>query len=357
MKISKYYLFITLLSISGTLFGNTSADTSNTFVSGNIKKAHHEKEFGKAPSKYGRNIPPSAGINANKRAISLSGSYTLWQVFQTGITIADVGNASAVPAANITPSNPPRSGLKVRGGKHLFYDNWEATISYTWFYNPATMQNNGYTSTNNYTSPWINLDYQNLTNITSRFFNQFNRIEFQLYRQLKYSPQFIITTWLGLQGVWEDQSLDADMNIIAEEDLFFTMRNTQDWWCIGPYAGTKVILPIFKYFSLFTNLGTGVNLVKRNVTQLQEIAPLSDHENTTVIYNTTFHEWNAEPMIEAYLGASSSHNFGSVTCYANISWQLQTWFSHNGFLPAFKNTGIYGNYSMQGLTATVGAYF
>jgi hypothetical protein len=362
MSYIRHIIFLcTTISVSNLLAEMSSIDEGT--VAGNVRAAYITREFGRVPRKEARNIPPLTAVAANKKTFFCSASYILWVPYQDGINIA-VSNTSETPfskkAGNtITPIRSVRNGFKVTAGKNLFFDGWIALVSYTWFNNPANFDENSYIPGNTYRSPWIAEDYINLTAISDSFSNQFNRINSKLYRRLRFSPSFTLTPWAGLQGVWEDQYLDANITIekSLEDTSLLTMRNTQYWWCLGPYAGTEITYSIIKRLTLFANSGIGINLCKHDTYMLQQTADHLSPTVKTLTQNLGIHRWNTEAMFEASFGLAAQHNFGDVAGFLKASWEIQTWMNHNGFLPAYCGTGYYGDYSMQGLTITAGAVF
>ncbi|MCH9617421.1 MAG: hypothetical protein SP4CHLAM5_07100 [Chlamydiia bacterium] len=358
----KNTIFVFTLVTMTYIFGEKPF-IDETTLSGNVRAAYITREFGKVPRKEAPNVPSATAVAANKKNFFCSASYTLWTANQGGMNIA-TSNTSQPPFTNsagntIAPISSVRSGFKITAGKNLFFDGWIALISYTWFNNPANFDSSSYIAGNSYRSPWIIEDYINLTAISDNFSNQFNRINSKLYRRLKFSPSFIFTPWIGLQGAWEDQYLDA--NITIEKTLLssslLTMRNLQYWWCIGPYAGTEITYTTVKNIIFFINSGAGLNLAKHDVFLKQEMAPTSSPNEKTTTQDLPMYSWNTEAMFESSLGVAIHHNFGDVSCFLKASWEIQIWMNHNGFISPYDGTGIYGDYSTQGLTISAGAIF
>ncbi|MCH9811560.1 hypothetical protein K0U07_02210 [bacterium] len=325
-------------------------------VAGNVKAAHREREFGKVSREKGHLVPPSAGVAASKRSFSLTAAYTLWQGYFNGINVASSRGSANQIGTPLTPTIPIRNGLKVSASKNLFYDNWQASLTYTWYYNPSPLGYANYNPALTYTSPWVSGEYSNLSNIKSSFYNQFNRIHVKMFRVLRHSKYLLMTPWIGLQGVWETEDLHMDTEVIARTNYLFSMKNTQFWWCIGPFAGTKLILPILPYISLYANAGAGLHLTKRDLYQYKNGNP-QNPEELLPTSTTENHQWFTEAMMEGSLGLSMSHDFAEITCFTNIAWQVQTWFSHCGYVTNYLPRSSYGNYSLQGLTIKIGATF
>lgn len=360
MNLTKNTIFLLSLMYCSTLLGE-SPQIDQDAISGNVKAAHREREFGRVPRAEGKNIPPVTAIAADKKAFFCSASYTLWAPYQQGVNIA-LSNISYTPPPSepgniISPFFPLRSGFKATVGKNLFYDGWVALITYTWFYNPVTTNKSSYIQGNVYQSPWIAQDYDNLSNITASFGNQFNRINSRLFRKLKFTPSFIFTPWVGLQGAWEDQDFDASMTVESTPFSLLTMENKQYWWCVGPYAGTEISYSLMKNVLLTINSGMGINLSKHDIYMHQTSAPTTAPDQKSIIRLLEDHVWGTEAMFEISFGPSISHDFRDVSCFIKAEWEMQTWMNHNGFVPVVNPVGLYGDYSMQGFTLTAGAIF
>lgn len=362
MSKREYSLFFLTIFLCSYL--SASNELSNTEIAGNVKRSHRLREYGKVKPCDARNIPRPGGIARANKSLQFYASYLLWAIYQDGqnialSNIADSGIGNLSKGNTIIPYSPVRSGLKVYAGKSLYYDDWEALIGYTWIGNVNPLSTRSFHIDNIYYCPWLREDHLDLAEIATSYSNQFNRIDSKLYRHLALAQSFCFTPWIGVLGAWEDCYLETDIEVqetITDFHLFF-MRNKQYWWCIGPYSGIEISYNFWKPLSLFASTGGSINLSKYSVILNQQRAELSDPDEKTTTQDMGSFTWEVEPMLEATLGLNVDVKIADVLFFFKAAWECQTWFSHNGFIIPPYNTGIYGNYSMQGLTTTIGVVF
>ncbi|MCH9621891.1 MAG: hypothetical protein S4CHLAM20_13220 [Chlamydiia bacterium] len=353
------FFFSAILLFNSIVFAKDSKE-----LSGNIKTDHAPTEFGKVPCEEALNIPRAQTISDHHYDYLISAAYTLWVAYQEGLNVA-VSNMPSTSIANLTagniirPNNPAQSGFKVSAYMLLQYDDWAVGLDYTWFNNQNGLRSNGFFIDNIYTSPWLNFDTLDISEISSSFSNQFNRLDLRMQRSLALSPYFTMTPHSFIVGAWEDQHFNANMEpqkTINDIDLFF-MRNTQYWYCIGPGAGTEIALSIVNHLSFYLSSAMAITFAKHDVRQKQQEAETETPNDKTFLVNRQDDRWDVEEMLEASLGLRIDYEIYNVVALLEASWDSQTWFSHNGFLSAANTIGNTGNYSMQGLTITAGVYF
>jgi len=295
---------------------------------------------------------------------SPSVSYTFWVPYQNGLTIA-VANAPSeplsdlTPGASLAPATHPCSGFKVSFEKCGFYDDWTAGISYMWFNNSNKLSSKNYDINFYYHSPWIPDPYQDIYLIESKFSNQFNEFRGKLFKPLAFAENFILSPWICLIGAWESQYLDATIDYEGSLTNFylFTMENRQYWWCVGPGSGIEISFKTPWYLSLYINGGGSLTLTRNVIDQSSNQTNLYSVSTEEALLNISTFVWKVAPMIESSLGLRFDYSFSKTAIFLKSSWDLQTWFSHNGFITTKDRTGTYSNYSMQGLTVTAGCYF
>lgn len=355
MKFTFIYL-LSLLTIS--LYGEEGE------LAGNVSPNYRPRESGRVSPNNALNLPPTHYFANASMVFSFSASYTLWAPYQNGLIIA-TANTPTTPLLDLAPGNslvPAThlcSGLKVVFEKCSFYEDWTAGISYVWFNNPNNLSSKGFNTNDYYNSPWIEDTYQDIYFIESSFSNQFNEVRAKLYKPLAFAPNFILSPWICFVGAWDTQKLHANIDYEGSLSNFylFTMKNKQLWWCVGPGSGAEITFKTPWYVSLYLSAGGSLNLAKHMIYQTSNQTDLFSSSTVHALLNTEAFIWKVAPMIESSLGLRFDYSFSKTAIFLKSSWDLQTWFSHNGFITKTNRQGTFSSYSMQGLTLSAGCYF
>ncbi len=328
---------------------------------GNINGNHAPAEHGMVNDEFASGIPRPYYRAGEDVSFAFSAAYTFWVPYMDALNIAysnapdfsvydlEVGNV-------IQPITSGKSGFQIQAEKYLHFDDWRWCIGYMWFYNPNSLSDKSYEMPFVYKSPWIESSFLDLADVSSSFSNQFNSLKGTLDRSLALSHNFNFTPFIGIIGAWETSRLNAEIAIQRTYDDFevLGMRNTMYWWCIGPYSALELSCRFFKGVSLFLKTGYSINLAKRDVYQFQNNGEYDTPNVRVPIQDFQDHVWAVEPMCSGQLGMKLDYSIKRCAFFFDISWELQTWFRHMGFLPANDRMGLRGNYSMQGLTASFG---
>jgi hypothetical protein len=283
----------------------------------------------------------------------IGASYTYWKPYQTAINIAYSPGSLNTVGTIIRPKISAVSGFKVAAGTHTYHDAWNVNVNYTWFtHTPGTSSNNLENNNNiNYGSPYFGLPILTYADLISKFSVQFNRIDGLVEKNIHLTKRIIFSPWIGLLGAWDNENLNFDANILIIDDKE-TSKMNQFWWGIGPYTGTKISFFCTKSLALYLSYGTSLLFTEHRL-KAKNLLIFSDDNSTESIanYYTDFH--NVEPMLESSIGLAWGTKWEKCGLCLHLSWDLQTYFNHSGFLPFFSAVGILGDYSMQGLTAGV----
>lgn len=299
-------------------------------------------------------MPPISLRHVEKKAfpLILSAYYTFWEPYTEGMNIA-YSLGDTIEFGNfIRPQNTSKSGFIIGAGWNSYHDKWRVTSHYTWFYNCPVKHMQGLKDTTPYKTPFSEVTFFS-DYIVSQFTNQFNRLDATIDKQF-FTGRFIaIRPWIGLLGAWEVSHLNFNMKADAEHSEETDIKEyqfTQKWKAIGPYAGIEGTYFLVKQFGFF--LSSGASLCRANHSITQQIKTVDDQGTVLDIPPTnidTFYK-NIEPMLEASIGARCDMEWRKFTLRIEAAWQLQTYFSHNGFQGYYSPVGLYGNYSMEGLT-------
>jgi len=327
--------------------------------SGNTKKPHFSPENGKLLNRNALSIPRPYYRRDEQASFIFSLSYTYWVPYIEGLILANSpfpqGSNTLSFINTVTPSFSGKSGFQVEVAKYLHFDDWKCSAGYTWFYNAPPYSFAPLNPSNSYVSPWIEGSYTTIATLNSRYTNQFNCLRGTLDRSLAISPNFIFTPFGGVIGAWETSHLqiDAHIQLSPSELLPYTVDNTMYWWCIGPYGGVELGYTWIKNTFLFLKVASSINLAKKDFWQYQDTPTGSSLSS----FNIQDHLWSVEPMFSQQLGIKLNCPLKDLSVFFDLSWEMQTWFSHMGFYTPGNQMGLSGNYSMQGLTVLFGIIF
>lgn len=292
-------------------------------------------------------VPPAQYPNQEgQKNFFIGAAYTYWAPYQEGMNLAVGGDSTSVQGNIISARMNAQSGFKVFASSNCFHDGWVASACYTWFYNPASLRPNTLIDGPTYV-PTFNADTISYSAMESDFTNQFNRIDVQVDRSFFAGHYLAFRPRLGLLAAWEKQHLNYNGDISGGENNAqdrFSM--VQSWWGIGPYSGGEATYYFSSDWGLYISSGIAMLLSYHDV----------DNNNFrletsfTAVNNSVDHFPNVEPMMEVGLGVRWEGNWTNWGLKIDLGWELQTYFNHNGFLGYYSPVGVYGNYSMQGLT-------
>jgi hypothetical protein len=277
-------------------------------------------------------------------AFYIQAAYTFWVPYQEGMNFASSGNTGTATIAGnyLTPSINGCSGFKVGIGANTMHDGWMVGLNYAWFYNNPTILANSLIDGTTYTATF-NDSGVTYRKPSSQWTGQFNRIDGQLDRSFYAGHYLTFRPWLGLLGAWETQNVNLFETVSAP----LPMNNwKQNWWAIGPYAGCEASFFFTNEWAMYISSGASMLLATHTLTQLEK-----SNSNGVFSYNLADTFYNVEPMMETSLGLRWDSYWTDWALCIDLSWELQTYFSHNGFQSFDNPMGLMGNYSMQGVTA------
>ncbi len=332
------------------LFALASCFTATSVFAGEDTNGTPKAQYSVAPAKN------PGGEDA--LAFYIQAAYTFWVPYQEGMNLAYSGtNATAdLPGNIISPSINGCSGFKVAIGANTMHDGWMVGLNYAWFNISPAMATNKFLDGRTYISTFDDSG-DTINSISSKWSNQFNRLDGQLDRTFYAGHYLTFRPWLGLLGAWDNQHLDANENenesqsIVVDEQV----RWQQSWWGVGPYAGVEASYFFTSEWALYISSGGSMLLANHCLTQAEY--EMEGNAVGTYEFNQKNNLYNVEPMIETSLGLRWESFWTEWALCIDLSWELQTYFSHNGFQSFDSPMGLMGNYSMQGLTAAVKVSF
>ena len=277
-----------------------------------------------------------------------SGAYTYWAPYQEGLNIAYYKGSKTVVGDTIQPDFPCRSGFKVLIGGTIEHRNLDVLLGYTWFSTAPKSTSAILIQDASYQTPF-DASFT-LKEITSAFLDQFNRVNGLMEVNLYHTSRTILQANYGCIVTWDFQRLTMSSQSAVSDDQTLKSNFSQNWYAVGPYFSLCPTFSIVNHLELFFNGGTSILLSKRKTTQTQWVSDTSTDTNTPSMDYTSI-LFGVEPMVDANLGIRSDWILNDWSIAFEISWEIQTYFSHNSFQGAYPSTGPMGCYTMQGLTA------
>ena len=300
-------------------------------------------------------VPPAQyPSEEGTRNFTLGAAYTYWMPYQEGMIVAVGGGSTSTAGDVITPPTTAQSGFKVFGSTNCFHDGWVGRLEYTWFYNNQDkLHQNSLISGINYTPTFSN-DSVSYTSIESAFGNQFNRIQASVDRSFFAGHYLAMRPWMGLLAAFEEQHLQYQ-GFFGGEGAFDYGHMSQRWRGIGPYVGSEATYFFAADWGLRVHSGLSMLLAEHMAKN--RIYQVSASGLQSTINLSRNHFWNVEPMFEVGLSVCWEGNWTNWGLALDIGWDLQTYFNHNPFQGFYSGVGVYGTYSMQGLTVSATVSF
>lgn len=298
----------------------------------------------------------STFFDKNEIVYYAEGAYTYWtareEVLETTLNYLPGLTGVVNPPKGVIALPPFRtvSGFKVGLGAFSNNDSWNTLLEYTWF----RSKNNNFPSLN-LNSEVVYSTVNSLVNniywvysASAQWNLTFNRIGWQLGRSFSIGKTLTLNPFLGLLAAWDKQWFNVQYLAIQFSEDYAIFKNKQSWWSIGPYVGFENNCQFFHcgphHLSFFADCGLslGWGVYKTKVRSW----------GTLPLEILTFAKKQANrisPMGEITLGLryESLWKEERYLFFAQVGWELQTWFGHNQMFPILLNTG---NMSLQGLT-------
>jgi hypothetical protein len=302
--------------------------------------------------------PPFYSNEEGSMIFFLNIDYTLWKPYQQGMLVLNTNLQNSNTSTNwIGPQMPLSSGFKVGAGINTRHDGWKLEMEYTWFRAHPEMKAVSLDPNISYFCPWVSINDSNkrVSGMSSEFTVLFNRIDLTLDRTFYIGNYLAFCPWAGLLGAWDQQNFNINItptnpSPAANSDLR-RMRQTMNWWAIGPYAGFDSSYYVIDELAFFGYIGAALNIALHQ-TNKQEHDAVSP---ANIITNTKTKISTVEPMVETSLGFRWDYFGKDWGLRLQAGWELQVWFNHNSFIQGsgqtnYSNYSNYGNFSTQGLT-------
>ena len=285
-------------------------------------------------------------------AFFVQAAYTYWRPYQEGMDILIATGTETIQGNVIAPKTYYRSGFKAGLGANNTEYGWFWAVNYTWFDNNSSMRESTLIPTINYVSPFGSNGLV-ISEPFSKFSNQFNRIDGLFDRDFYSGPRFTFRPWIGFLGAWEKQRLNIEgTGVQSQLTQPVTMNFYQNWWGLGPYGGMNCMYNFSQMFGIYIKPGVSILYAHHTITNEQYS---SEEGDNPYVQHTNYkkNNYNMEPMLEMSLGVNLNFMYENFGLGLTAAWEIQTYFSHNGFQEFYSPTGIMGNYTMQGLTVGV----
>ncbi|MCH9811562.1 hypothetical protein K0U07_02220 [bacterium] len=294
---------------------------------------------------------PTYPLSTNQFPYKAAASFTYWSPYSEGLNILTTkGNATFEGDIYSLP-NTPMPGFKAMIGATTYSKLLDVTLQYAWFSNPKTTKGYGLALTTNYSSPFLE-ESEYFSTLDSYYENYFNKLLFLFEKNISQKDIFILRFKAGGIAAWDFQEIYFAGYSKSDPDMQERSTFTQNWYGGGPYLGGEASWTIKRNFSLFTEGGASLLLSHHSATQYM-IERDQYNEDDRIITNRKIIGMALQPMVDINLGVRKSFYLKDLITTIGISWELQTYFFHNHFLPYYSPTGHYGNYSMQGLNISL----
>lgn len=305
-------------------------------------------------SLYGDSLTEPSPYEKNNHSFHVTASYTLWKPYQEGMDVLySLGTDSFFTLSTIRGDVVParmytRSGFKVGFEKYTESD-WNFGLNYTWFYNYPKLKNRTLISDITYLSPFVRSIFR-FDTLSSQFINQFNRIDATFKRTFISGKSLTLSPSVGLLSAFDKQFLNYFADVFDDDEtLAATFK--QDWWGAGPYGAVDCTCYFYEHiFGLFIRPGAALLYTNHEISQEADFIDLVGEKGSSDL-NTYETFYDVEPMAEVSLGLILTYDAEKWSISAEAAWEIQNYFSHNGWKTYYQPVLDRGNYSMQGLTA------
>lgn len=364
-------LAISSTAITSTIFAEEVSSKKDTFADVDTSEIHTFAEVETSESDMPEEqkdsatdcdinyaVPPAQyPAGAESKNYFLSAAYTYWVPYQEGLNIAIGSNDIETPGDIARPAMNGASGFKIGAGINLQHDGWIASAEYTWFYYAPNFKANTLIDGPEYNAIFNN-NSVTYTTLQSQFAMQFNRVDLTVDRSFCIGDFITLKPWMGLLFACDRQHLNYIGAIASVEnnESEYAFRQ-EDWYGIGPYAGSEAMYYFGKDWGLYISSGMSMLLAHRYVSVNDtNVITATGALSSIANYNKTSFD-GVNPMLEIGLGARWDGNWTNWGLCIDLGWELQTYFNHNGFLPYNSPTGLLGDFSMQGLTLAIKVTF
>ena len=285
--------------------------------------------------------------------LELTAAYTLWAPFIEGSSIA-YSLGDGVEVGNILrPQNPLRSGFIAGGKWNTYHEDFALSVKYTLFYNFPGAQEEKLKTSIPYKSPYTQETLDSLA-IDSKFNNRFQSLQGTFSRPYFVGNYFEMIPHGGLLGAWSKERLFFDMEIDESNPIVIRKYSfDQDWWGLGPFAKLECNFYLVTPFAFYIRTGASLLRCYHSVQQYIGDYDQDGIEVDEPMENSATSFFNIEPMFEVMVGVKSLWVFEKRSIQIDIGWQVQTYLSHNGFQGYYSPIGMYGSYSMEGMTISI----
>lgn len=315
--------------------------------------------------------PPELPETSDSMLFFLGASYTYWQVYQGGMTVATTSivdpSTTTNPVNWLQPNFKCNSGFKINGSINTTYDGWKVNGLYTFYHShPSTKVYNLQNDTHNYYSSFIydenGSQFFYIDALTSRFQNLYQDVRVTIDRPFYSGNNIIITPSFGLISAFETQDFTVSGGGRAVSDELFSSvgSQTKKFNCIGPIGEISTLYYFINHFGLYGSFSSALCLGYHGT----EFSFYQEQQSFKSLLSKS-KIWKVDPMLQTSLGLQVDYFFNYVGVFFKAGWDLMIWFDHNTFVRSvayfpfqesvnvFKSVSYenrFGDYALQGLT-------
>lgn len=253
-------------------------------------------------------------------------------------------------------------GFRIGAGSNLTYDQWDTTLSWTWFRTDAKHSipfNPNATVGAEFFGAFLSFALENndvlntSESLSVRWSLLFNMFDWELGRGFWVSNDLSIRPFLGLKGGWIHQSIDAtydnlSVNSVATPNVGIEhLKN--DFWGIGPSGGINTKWRVRDFGSHFFDLFGDFSAA-----EMWGTWSCSDVYSTSIPTTSSVNSKNSSLgalMCRGFVGIGWDADFRTKQSHfaAKLGYEMQIWFNQLR-IATFQLQRLHNDLTLQGVT-------
>ncbi|MEN9344052.1 MAG: hypothetical protein RLZZ453_839 [Chlamydiota bacterium] len=254
------------------------------------------------------------------------------------------------------------SGARVGLGYNMGHDQWDLSLTWTWFQDRASKSAAGTLEipiVGVISGPSFGIESLSASSHLRLLLNQ---LDMDLGKEFRVSKWFTLKPFAGIQSSWTTQSWttkfvghvstiyteSGDPEFINEFDVYLK----QKFWGIGPRAGLGAEFGLYDGLSIFSNMS--LNLLYGQFRTERTERSVSLDGVPTINSQSIRHERSGQPIADVQLGLRWDYGFSQDRFLIRLQagWENHLFFDHNLFYTQTSRTASIinsgGNLDFQG---------
>lgn len=327
--LKKVSLSVAALSVAATVFAGSDMDSRVR----ELEKEMKEVRTGNPAKTFGANTAPARPeVQGTDFFVSFDVLY--WQAKLGGTEYCYTNGNSGVTMperGSVHDANPEWDwGFRAGIGYNFEHGQWDVYANYTYF-----SSNHGTMKTGSPTGSVMPLkggsavhNYTSAAKATSHVKLNFDRIDLELGRDFFVAEYLSFRPHFGLMTAWIDTTQSTRYS--GGDNLGYNyvyVRDTNDFWGIGPRAGVNSKWHLANGFSIFGNAATALTYGNFDVHHKENYSVTSS--TNSINLNGGFHRF--VPTTQLQLGFAYDQYVADDKQHISLSlgWDIQYWWSVN----------------------------